>query len=577
MDSEIEDTGQIDAQQVPLLCQKVAEYVRSNDIERAERIYHQLKGVEVEEVASIVSVGGLAMHFGDTEKAIELFEKVVSSGQGSADHFFLLGHAYNNAARVEDACDMFSRSIEINPDNPAPYVSLGQLEYHSGNNESAARHLKQAVELAPDQVIAYFDLVIALRNIGEHQQALDYAKKMVELNPDAANLASLGRTYFEMGDLGLAEQYFRKAISVQPEYGISYYEMAHLKKYTDEDAAFIQSAETILQQQLPAHESSHIHFALGKVYNDCGEWDKAITHFHQGNEQVKSESEPQSKYIYFELAKQIYNEQLFVELSGTGHRSEVPVFVVGMPRSGTTLVEQIIASHPDAFGAGELRTISDIDASLLPSANLIGTAGDVSPTAAALLEQAEMHLAKLAKVSDSASRVVDKMPENFLRLGLIHLLFPAAKIIHVVRNPLDTCLSIYFQSFRNVAMSHHLEWIANYYAFYREVMTYWRSVLPEGTIVDVSYEELVAEPEHQIRQLIEVCGLPWDDACLESHNSDRAVTTTSLWQVRQPIYTSSSRRWRHYAKYLQDAGRKLNQYLDDEDRKEFASQGIKLS
>ena len=293
---------------------------------------------------------------------------------------------------------------------------------------------------------------------------------------------------------------------------------------------------------LTPDDSVILHFALGKLYDDEGEYDSAFRYFKAGNELRKAghgfslNEEP----AFVERSIAAYQRELFAEFRGVGNESARPVFVVGMMRSGTTLVEQILASHPQIHGHGELEGIRWIAQSL----------GGQALDDDTIRRLAAQYLAGLERDAGESIRSVDKMPHNFRFLGLITLLFPRAKLIHCVRDPRDTCLSCYFHDFgiRNT-FTRDLEELGRFYRTYRRLMAHWHAVLP-APILDVPYEELVVNQEFWSRKIVDFVGVSWDARCLEYHKNDRPVVTSSFWQVRQPIYSSSIGRWRHYEKHL---------------------------
>ncbi len=569
-------TDNHDDKQVLLLLNNAIQQSQAGETQSAQATYNKLQHCNSENAQVLACLGMLALTLGHATDAIHIFQRILNLHPEQTIHHYSLAIAYYNAGKTEQAEQSLQKLIQLTPDDPAPYARLGLIKYNAGYDKQAVEYLSKAVTLNPNDVTPYFELVIALRNLNQHEQALQLAKRAVQLKPDAANLANLGRTWFELGELAEAEKCFHQAIEANPLYGISYYDLSNLRKYTEADTGFINRTEAALLHNLPALEQSHIHFALGKMHDDLGNWDTAFHHYKLGNTLTKPACEPQEAYRYFKHARKIYSSKRLQALQGHGSDSETPVFVVGMPRSGTTLIEQIIASHPQAAGAGELPTIADIDRQLHPKANLEGQHGDTPLDAGDLLQQADIYMQRLREASTSALRIVDKMPANFLRLGLIHLLFPKARIIHIERDPLDTCLSCYFQAFRHVGMSYDLEWIARYYNFYRKVMDYWQQVLPTSTIRTVSYDDLVRYPADNIPAVIDAAGLPWREDCLAFHNNTRTISTTSIWQARQPIYTSSSKRWHSYAKYLGPLATSIRQHLDEDAVSYLKDAGIKL-
>lgn len=305
-------------------------------------------------------------------------------------------------------------------------------------------------------------------------------------------------------------------------------------------------------QPIPLEDMIPIHFSLGKVYDKLGEYDKVFAHYAQGNASSPADFNIDRQEKQLQHIKESYGADFLRSAPRATHGSQRPVFIVGMPRSGTSLVEQILASHSSIAGGGELKNIKQLVDSI-PA--LIGKGARYPHCVDQLTEAhlnmlADRYLKQLAHISADAVRVTDKMPHNFQHLGLIALLFPEARIIHCVRDPLDTCLSCYFQNFGDRHdYSFNLEHLAIHYRQYQQIMAHWKNVL-DIPIMKVVYEEHVAEPERFARSLIQYCGLEWEDQCLRFHESKRVVHTSSYEQVRRPIYSDSVQRWKHYERYL---------------------------
>ena len=295
-------------------------------------------------------------------------------------------------------------------------------------------------------------------------------------------------------------------------------------------------------------------FALARVFDRMGQFDNAFRHLRRANDLIDGELfyDADQEERFAERTMAVFTPELFRDKAGIGADSERPVFIVGMPRSGTTLVEQILASHPDAAGAGELEDIRFIGEGLeerLPGA---GPYPDCVPSLDGELGRrlAAGYLERLAQVSADAARVTDKLPANFKHLGLIALLFPGARVVHCRRHPMDTCFSIYFQRFRGGhAYAFELGKLAHYYRQYALLMEHWRRACPLP-MLELGYEDLVEDVETWARRLVDFCGLPWDERCLAFHSSARLVRTASLWQVRQPIYGTAVDRWKNYEAQL---------------------------
>ncbi|MEE8429157.1 MAG: sulfotransferase, partial [Gammaproteobacteria bacterium] len=312
--------------------------------------------------------------------------------------------------------------------------------------------------------------------------------------------------------------------------------------------------ESLLKQNpvLATTSRCNLHFNLGKQYDDIGEYDKAFAHFQQGNSSKSVDFDTARYKSEMDALISTYTSDFLTRMPRATVRSDRPVFVVGMPRSGTSLVEQILSSHPSVFGAGELPDIVQLPLSLHV---ILGTEQRY-PRCLPLLPQDKMdmlaqhYLDRLKSLSADATRVIDKMPGNFTHLGFIELLFPDARVIHIMRNPLDNCLSCYFQDFsRSHPYSYDLRVLGTFYNGYRRLMQHWRQVLTIP-MMEVQYEELVANQEPISRELVKFCGLDWDERCLEFHKNKRYVGTASYEQVRRPMYQKSAGRWHNYESYL---------------------------
>jgi tetratricopeptide (TPR) repeat protein len=323
--------------------------------------------------------------------------------------------------------------------------------------------------------------------------------------------------------------------------------MAHLRKMTVGDAAWAAQAQRIAEQGLPPRDEVHLRFAIGKYLDDVREFDDAFANFRRAHELKKRYGERYDRQRMtrgVDRAIHSYDREWARRPRIDANPSARSVFVVGMPRSGTSLAEQILASHPAIFGAGELPFWNSA-ASNESHPRSGEPSGDIYPRLAA------DYLRLLEKLSSGAQRVVDKMPANFLSLGLIHEALPNARIIHMRRNPIDTCLSIYFQHFKSAhSYADDLDDLVHYYSEYSRLVKHWRDALPEDVILDVPYESLIDDQEGWSRKMLQFVGMPWEPCCLDFHRAERSVMTASNWQVRQKINRSSVERWRNYEKFI---------------------------
>jgi len=359
---------------------------------------------------------------------------------------------------------------------------------------------------------------------------------------------NLGSLFQSMGQMEASIACYEKALAMNPEYSEAQYNLSKIKPEQKQIPIIEKKLKNPTVSEL---DSIHYHFALGYILNNANSYEKAFEHFCKANSLKRKAKfyNSQSHSDFIDSLIEIYSKNYFQDKITCGSESELPVFILGMPRSGTTLVEQIVSSHPQVYGAGELETIRQIEKAITKQyeSSLSYPECMSSCDKSTTLKLSSEYLEKLTNNSNEAIRVTDKMPRNFLRIGLIKTLLPKARIIHCQRNALDTCTSIYL-NYGN-GYSFNLAELGQYYLDYVRLMKHWHNLFP-SQILDVKYEELVMHQERVSRQLIEYLGLEWDEKCLDFHKNKRIVNTSSFLQVRQPIYNNSINRWKHYEKHL---------------------------
>lgn len=472
-------------------------------------------------IEAYVNLGHVLQHLGELDRAIASLQEALRRKPDDAHARYHLGTAYRDQGSYNEAEACFRRAIEIRPDYAEAFGNLGNALHHQGKFGEARKNFEQTLQLKPDSADAIAGVAAVLEKEGKHEQAYEKLYPLFEAGTVNANVAIA---------FGLISR--------------------HIDRH-EEAIAFIQ--RVLETDGLAAIEQQRLHFAGGQLCDGIGEYDRAFTHYRRANESMSYDIKRETQTKIFDDLIETCTAGLMARLPRATNQSQQPVFIVGMPRSGTSLVEQILASHPAVFGAGELEDIFSAVYSL-PATLGVETS---YPRCVESLEQdavdrlAQAYLEHLDALSGGAVRVTDKMPHNFLHLGLIELLFPGAKVIHCLREPLDTCLSCYFQDFgARHTYTGDLVHLGEYYVQYERLMRHWQEVL-SIPILDIRYEELVADQERLSRSMVEFCGLEWDDRCLQFYKSDRVIKTASYDQVRQPIYGKSVARWKNYEAHLE--------------------------
>ena len=458
-----------------------------------------------------------------------------------------LGNVLRELGEPRAALAAYREAVALDPQRAESHCHLGNELYEAGQLAEAVASFRRALALRPEYPLALLGLAATLRRQGGATEAESSARAALALEPEsAAALTLLGDLHTDRGEFAKAQELYERALASSADFAPALCGIAAQRRMTSADTAWLRGATGALARRLPLAHTIDLHYALGKYHNDLAQYDEAFGHYRQANELGKrcaAAYEAPKLEQHVDAAIAAFNRTFVRQPHSGASDSELPVFVIGMPRSGTSLTEQILASHPQVFGAGEIEFWDQA----LPAFLATGAGGE----AAALSRLAREYLERLSERSGAARRVVDKMPANFLHAGLIHSVFPRARIIHMQRHPLDTCLSIYFQNFTAMRpFTSDLESLAHYYGEYLRITGHWRTVLPPETLLEVPYEALIGNQEQWTRRMLEFIGLPWDPRCLEFHRTERVVITASRWQVRQKISSGSIGRWRNYEKHL---------------------------
>ncbi|HVC61179.1 MAG TPA: tetratricopeptide repeat protein [Acetobacteraceae bacterium] len=491
------------------------------------------------------NLGSVLLALGRPEEALISLDEALVLAPGNVDAHSNRGQVLLALTRQAEAVAAFEQALEIRPDHAASHNNLGIALRELGRYEEAITHFEAALELRSGYGHAHSNLDSTLREAGrEAEAAARFRSADASLVDVAEAHFNMGVLSAELGRVDAARQALEMAVDLKPKHALYYHALSDIKRFAAGDR-HLAGIEALAQDiaMLSVKEQMHLHFALGKVLADIGQHGRSFHHQLQANALKRQEF----SYDEIETLAKIdrigdaFTPEVIQSLRGVGDSSPLPVFIVGMPRSGTSLIEQILASHPRVFGAGELDHFG----------RLVIGAGPNGVTRESVRALGPRYLAAITALAPPADRITDKMPANFLFVGLIHLALPNARIIHARRDPVDTCLSNFSKLFAGEQpFAYDLGELGRYYRAYARLMAHWRSVLPEGVMLEVSYEEVVADLEGQARRIIGYCGLEWDDACLEFHKAERAVRTASVMQVRQPIYRSSVGRGRAYAHLL---------------------------
>jgi tetratricopeptide (TPR) repeat protein len=459
-----------------------------------------------------------------------------------------LGNAFRAAGQLENAVNSHRRAAAVNPGYAEAHNNLGSALLDLGHLDEAMASFTRAIAIKPTIALAHSNLSNVLTLQNRLPEAEASCRRALELNPNlTAAIVQLAELQAGTGQFQEAEDLLKRAIAIEPDMPEAWSGLVRWRKMAHGDVVWLAQAQRIADQRLPPRREVHLRYALGKYFDEVGDYEQAFANFRRANELTKLRRPDNSRHFTqgIDLIIHSHTREWLSGARVNSNPSERPVFIVGMPRSGTSLAEQILASHPEVFGAGEL-PFWNTAASTLAASRVNG--GNDRSTLGRL---ADDYLRLLSRLSPDARRVVDKMPANFLHLGAIHAALPDARIIHMRRNPIDTCLSIYFQNFGTEHFyASDLNDLAHYYTEYLRVMDHWRLTLPADRILEVPYEALVEAPEIWSRNMLEFIGLSWDPRCLAFHETTRTVNTFSKWQARQKISKSSVERWRNYEKFL---------------------------
>ena len=493
---------------------------------------------------------------GRLEEAEQFYRRILRHNPRNVDAMRLLALIALKAGRADEAENLLDRAIALAPDYLHAIFDLGRLRKDQDRYGEALECFDRAIALEPGNPQAHFLRGSTLAPAAFTHEAIAAYQRCLELKPDHVGaLLGLGHVLKAVGRYHEAVASYSECIRRRPESGETYWSLANLKTYRFDDGAIAEMERRVSETGLNVQSQVNFLFALGKAHEDCGDFDRAWQYYRAGNTKQRSEVayDPVQTESMNDRLISVFSADFLHSRQGTGLADPAPIFIMGLPRSGSTLLEQILASHSQVEGTSELpylgRVATSLNRNRADTISYPEAVRELQPRNFRSLGEDYLFSARMHRRAD-APRFIDKMPNNFPNIGLLSLILPQAKIIDARRHPLDACFSCYRQLFaKGQAFTYDLTEIGEYYLQYQRMMDHWVSVLP-GRVLTVQYEDVVTDFEPQVRRLLEFCRLPWDETCLRFYESERPVRTPSSEQVSQPIYDRSIGHWSHYQREL---------------------------
>ena len=528
----------------------------------AVKSYEKAVAIKPDYADAHFNLGNILRDLGELDGAIKSFVKTIEIMPEYDEAQYNLGVTLQELGQLDEAIEQYEKALSINPENTDLILNLGFIYQSLGQIDEAIEQYDNALTIDPDNVKVLNNLGNAHNDLGQLDVAIKCYEKALAIKPDYADVYyNLGFIYQDLGQVDLAIKQYEHAVAIN-DHAEAYHNLSYLKKYTLNDPQISRMASLLSSDNLSQSERIQLCLALARVNEGLGKQDEFFKYLDEGNSLRKKElnySIGQSSKVHSTIKRLFTSLPPSIIESKSFNTSEMrPIFIVGMPRSGTSLVEQIISSHQEVYGAGELDTITKLASPIIK--NFL--AGDIGHlTEQALLFIREEYLDMLSQFNTSENIITDKLPLNFQYIGFILSAFPDAKIIHLKRDARATCWSnykYYFKSKEN-GYSHNFDDLAKFYGLYINLMDFWYKLYP-NQIYDMCYEDLTTNQEEETRMLLEYCGLDWDENCLDFHTNKRAVKTVSALQVRQKIYQGSSEAWKKHWTYLQPLIKSLSSF-----------------
>lgn len=533
---------------------KARQFSDAGNLAKAENVCRRIINLHPRFHPAYFQLGMIATKVGKLPIAANVILQAVQIDPKNYIYHRAAGEIFRRLRQIDKAIEHGQEAVKLAPHDAESFYNLGVALSDAGRLKEAAQAYQFALQNKPDYDVAANNLGTVLERLQDENGAIEAYRKATECNPvNAEAQNNLGAILSMCGKLDEAVVCFNAAIDADPGFIFAHYNLSALKRY-EEDDPHLGILENFLMQapRMPADTRTRFWFAIGKAREDVGRYDEAFDAYRRGNAIKRSGIKFNITRIEAFAADTISKfDRAFAQKKIVGFADETPVFIVGMPRSGTTLIEQIISSHSKVHGAGELKDFCDVINSVRgrdagPYMDWLLKADD-----SVLTDAGRVYVQRLRTLDNSALRITDKMPGNFFYVGLIHKVLPKAKIIFSVRDPMDICVSNYTRLFNEtMPFAYDLAELGRYNNVCNAMMAHWQAVLPAETIFVSRYEDNVADLEGQARKLIEFIGLEWEDGCLDFHKNARNVKTASIAQVRKPIYKSSVARWKRFERHL---------------------------
>jgi Flp pilus assembly protein TadD len=524
---------------------------KAGNLKEAEKIYHAILKIQPMHSGVNSNLGILLYKLRRLDEAELCYKKLIAQKPNYAEAYCNLGVILQELNRLEESETCCRKAIELKPDYVVAHNNLSNTLKKLGRLVEAEKSYRNAIILKPDYVEAYYNLSVMQQELDKLDESVITCKKAIELKPDYAEAYNnLGIVLQKLGRIDDAEESYKKAIDFKPNYVEAHFNLSQIKNFNKEDDQFIQIKNLYSNSSLTDDQYCHLGFALGKASEDLNQLDKSFRYYSEGNA-FRKRSLSYNITHDIKIFNQLKNSYPSIKknlLKTVKLTNETKlIFIIGMPRSGTTLVEQIISSHSKVKGAGELTYVEQFGDNIARGISKINTE--------ILLDFREKYLEKLQKLSDKNSTVTDKMTINFRYVGLISSAFPDAKIIHVKRDPAATCWGNYRQLFSNKKSFYYcynLDDVVAYYKLYHDLMQFWKNECGDR-IYNLDYETLTVNQEYETKKLIQYLGLNWEKECLTPQDNNRSVGTASSKQIRQKIYQGSSQKWKKFEPFLNGA------------------------